>query len=284
MDSPRKAKLLSASQLKFQALNALSGNLAKFILAVLLMFIIKSSVQFILEVIVSSIYFLFVFTYEMLANSLTAEQLLLLLEDTSAMEPYINTLSLIDYFVTEVTAVFTNVFSVGITLYALNIACGYTTRVSDIFYGYRYQFGKSLKLSAILVVLQQLCSLPSALATYFLNTSTDLEPVIYMLALSLMGTLIYLPLYYGLSMSYFLMLDFPQYNVRQLLKLSRNLMVGHKFRIFLLELSFLPLLLLSLLTFGICYLWVYPYMQVACAFFFLNLMHSGATTQQTPTC
>ena len=58
-------------------------------------------------------------------------------------------------------------------------------------------------------------------------------------------------------------------------------MRGHKRRLFLLQLSFFPLMLLSLLSLGIGNLWLRPYMDVAYAFFFLNLMRARTTYSAT---
>lgn len=52
---------------------------------------------------------------------------------------------------------------------------------------------------------------------------------------------------------------------------SRNLMRGHKWQLFMLRLSFLGWLILSLFTLGIGYLWVVPYMQTTEANFYRNL-------------
>ena len=44
-------------------------------------------------------------------------------------------------------------------------------------------------------------------------------------------------------------------------------------RLFLLELSFIPYVLLALLSFGLGILWVYPYIQESIAQFYLDLMN-----------
>ena len=50
-------------------------------------------------------------------------------------------------------------------------------------------------------------------------------------------------------------------------------MKGNRKRLFLLELSFLPLMLLCILSFGIGFLWLEPYMQMTYTHFFLDLMN-----------
>lgn len=62
------------------------------------------------------------------------------------------------------------------------------------------------------------------------------------------------------SQAYYLMLDDPDLGAIDALNQSRELMKGRKGDYFLLWLSFCGWLLLSVLTFGILYLWVRPYM------------------------
>lgn len=52
---------------------------------------------------------------------------------------------------------------------------------------------------------------------------------------------------------------------------SRQLMDGHKFELFVLDLSFIGWGFLSILTFGIGFLWLVPYIQVTKAAFYRNL-------------
>ncbi len=53
---------------------------------------------------------------------------------------------------------------------------------------------------------------------------------------------------------------------------SRRLMDGHKWDLFVLDLSFLGWIILASLTFGIGYLWLHPYMQTTHAEFYRNLV------------
>ena len=77
----------------------------------------------------------------------------------------------------------------------------------------------------------------------------------------------------GIGLSFYLMLDFPQNSGKETLSLCWRLMKGHRSRLFLLELGFLPLMLLCILSFGIGFLWLQPYMQMTYACFFLDLMN-----------
>lgn len=275
--------ILSRARLKDQAKTALSGKFGKFILACFIAGAITFSVQLLVEVLAILVYVIIIFVQELGINGITMDELQVILENLETTQPYATWIPLIDYFVTQIITIFTNVFTVGITLYALNLACNKTTAVSDIFYGFRNQFGKSLKLSAIFVLISQLNSLPNAILSIMTDTHADLKLIVLTIVVYVVCLFIYFPICYSVSQAYFLMLDFPHYSVGELIKLSSNIMKGHKFRLFVLELSFFPLLLLSLLSLGIGALWVAPYMKVTYVFFFLNLMQARESVKTSAT-
>ena len=73
------------------------------------------------------------------------------------------------------------------------------------------------------------------------------------------------------SQCYYLMLDFPNKTAGEILSLSLRLMRGQKGRLFCILLSFLPLLLLGWLSI-VGTIWVGPYLQMAMALFYLDIM------------
>ena len=56
------------------------------------------------------------------------------------------------------------------------------------------------------------------------------------------------------------------------LKYSREKMQGHKLDAFVLGLSFIGWAILGTLTFGILYIWLFPYMQLTFTKFYLNIL------------
>ena len=83
--------------------------------------------------------------------------------------------------------------------------------------------------------------------------------------------ILYVPLSLCLSQCYFLILDFPDKSASDILRASFRIMKGHKGRLFYIELSFLPLLLLGAVSL-IGLLWVIPYMQMTYAAFYFDIM------------
>lgn len=165
------------------------------------------------------------------------------------------------------------VMNAGISLYFLSIACGGQPITKDLFYGFKNDSKKFLVVSAAVVLCQSLCLGPGQrLSQHFLNTR-DGKWVLPALIATVVGTCIYVPVSLGISLSFYLTLDFPQNSGRETLKLCWRLMKGNRKRLFLLELSFLPLMLLCILSFGIGFLWLQPYMQMCYTYFFLDLMN-----------
>lgn len=65
---------------------------------------------------------------------------------------------------------------------------------------------------------------------------------------------------YAYSMAFYVLADNPNMTAREALRTSKNITNGHKFDLFVLSLSFIPWLLLVLITCGIAAIYVVPYM------------------------
>lgn len=70
------------------------------------------------------------------------------------------------------------------------------------------------------------------------------------------------------SMVYFVTLDNPDLKAMEVIKKSKEIMNGHKMDYFILILSFIGWIILSVFTFGILMFWLVPYMQVTFANFY----------------
>ena len=81
---------------------------------------------------------------------------------------------------------------------------------------------------------------------------------------------------YAYSMAFYVKADHPDYNWKQCIDESRAIMKGHKWELFVLDLSFLGWLIVGSLCLGIGTLWVEPYMQEARAIFYNNLCGGAA--------
>ncbi len=165
-----------------------------------------------------------------------------------------------------------NVLRIGTALFYLNIACNQPFSISNLFYGYREQANKCLAISGLICGLSFLFGLPGQVCSLLFTFTADSRWMLLSYGLDLVFQALLLPLSLALSQSYYLVLDYPELPAMDTLKMSFRIMKGHKARLFLLQLSFLPLVIASCFTFAIGFLWLIPYMQMTYALFFLDLM------------
>ena len=81
------------------------------------------------------------------------------------------------------------------------------------------------------------------------------------------------------AMTPYVLKDNPNMKSNEAIEESMRLMSGHKAELFLLSLSFIGWALLSLLTLGIGFLWLIPYMQTAYAHFYEDLKKEAGERQ-----
>ncbi len=172
-----------------------------------------------------------------------------------------------------------SVMDIGIALYFLNIACNRPLSVRDLFYGFQNDSRKSLSIATAIVLCRLVCLGPFQYLAQNLLRTRDLKWLLYAGIAFVIGLCIYVAVSLGIALSYYLLLDFPQNSAKETLALCWRIMRGQRRRLFLLEISFLPLTLLCILSFGIGYLWLEPYMQMTYACFFLDLMNPTAAPQ-----
>lgn len=186
--------------------------------------------------------------------------------------------TIIYYAIMFLVSVLTGLFSSGSAYLYLKLICGRPVSVGDLFYGFQLCPDKAILIQAWITLITYIASLPQIILNYIMLTTSPshLDQLMnlmlpYALSLILSGAVsVMLSLFY--AQAFFLLHDFPQYTAKELLQKSRRLMVHHKGRLFYLYVSFLPLLLLGLLSWGLALLWVIPYMAATEAEFFLDLI------------
>ena len=187
--------------------------------------------------------------------------------------------SILVYLISQVIGAIMGVFNTGIALYYLNISCGRKAKISHLFYGFQHIFKRSLTVSAVSTLINTLCLLPYNVFLILYQTDGSTKWLICTAVTFVLGVLIYLPFALSLSQCHFLLLDFPKYSGSEVIRLSMKIMKGKKCKLFLLHLSFLPLHLLGLLSFGIGSLWVTPYTNMTMALYFLDIMSPSASPE-----
>ncbi len=76
---------------------------------------------------------------------------------------------------------------------------------------------------------------------------------------------------YSYAMTPYILLDRPELSATDAIKESEKMMNGHKMDLFILDLSFIGWILLSMLTCGVLVLYVEPYMMATKSAFYLEL-------------
>ena len=192
------------------------------------------------------------------------------------------------YLIPFATSILLNVMQVGICFFYLNLTTSNPIFTFQLLYGYTHMFEKSIKLSAIMTTISFVCTLP-------INIVLDLAEVYYesyhlaylllpgvlvLLLLQVVFWIVYIYVSLNLSQVFYLMLDYPDMPVRDVLKTSVKIMKGKKLQLFHLQLSFLPLYLLIVLTFGVGLFWLIPYKNTAYTLYYLDLMKPTDPTYQ----
>ncbi len=189
--------------------------------------------------------------------------------------------SIVSYIIrlaaTFIVSTFIQVLQIGVVLYFLKIACGQAPSLQDLFYGFKHNLEKHLIISLIMTVISFVYQLSSEIPLEMYLSTLDITYLLVGLPIMLVFMVAYIYLSLLFAQVYYLLLDFPNYTVKQLFAKSIQLMKGNMWRLFHLEFSFLPLILLSFLTCGIGLLWLMPYMHMASTNFYLDLMNPGQT-------
>lgn len=113
------------------------------------------------------------------------------------------------------------------------------------------------------------------ISTFLVNLVVTIFTFLWMLLLIVPGIIAI----FRYSMVYFIMNDNPGIGVMDAISLSKDMMKGHKGRLFMLCLSFIGWFILGLIPFGIGLLWVVPYYNSAKANFYEDLKANYVNSQ-----
>lgn len=175
-------------------------------------------------------------------------------------------------------SVFSSLLMVGFISFFLKVACRQPYAIGDIFLGFKFHPNKIISLQFILLGISYLYALPAVLPAVialiaYASTNNGLFFLLFAILL-ILGIVVVVWIMLSYSQIFYLLLDFPESSTREILRRSKSLMKGHKWRLFYIQMSFIPLSLLSLLTFGIGALFLTPYQQMTYTLFYLDLIQS----------
>lgn len=165
------------------------------------------------------------------------------------------------------------IMEAGIALFFLNVACKHPYAIGNLFHGFSKDSGKALVLSGVWGLCSTICLYPYQYCLSAYLSSRDMQMLYITFVVMVIGICIYIPVSLSLSQIFYLMLDYPDLSAKEILALSIRMMKGNKGRLFYLNLSFIPMMILGILSFGIGFLWLNPYMRMTEAYFFLDMMN-----------
>ena len=185
---------------------------------------------------------------------------------------------ILDYLV----MILAKMFQAGQYFLSLNIARYNRVSVSDLFLAFRYDTAKAWKISAILALIETLCTAPMTISfsnllyvgAFRIGKGADV-PVFSILLVAGLGILgmilLEVGLAYPFSQALFLYIDHQEYSAAECLANSRSLMRGKIGNYFLLHLTLTGYFVLCILSMGIGLIWVLPYLNVIRSNYYMNL-------------
>lgn len=198
------------------------------------------------------------------------------------------TYSVTSPLISIVCTILSVILNVGFLSFFLKICCNQkeTANFSDLFYGFQCHPGKAILLAllnmlfllpgtfvfaiASSVLTISVISGPITMATFMAEQALPLYAGLFILIVLYFVYVCYIQLRY--SLVNYLLLDYPDLTVSQIWGRSAQLMKGHKWRKFKLELSFIPWMIACVFTLGVGLLWLAAYMNAAFTEFYLDLI------------
>ena len=159
----------------------------------------------------------------------------------------------------------------GVKRIHLSIARGQQAQVSDMFWVIKNRPDRILIAGFLITLITWIPLIPSFV--FDLTAPETLSTGMYLMISELLsmaglfvGFLITLPLYFV----FWIYAEDPDIDTQEAFRSSLSLTRGAKWRLVLMELSFIGWLLLGALTMGIGLLWIMPYMEQAFTNFYLD--------------
>ena len=175
-----------------------------------------------------------------------------------------------------IIVLFSTILQVGQCSFYLNIACNQKYQFFDLFTGFKVHPDKTIITQFVIQLLTILPFIPAIIMMVIVAYTNNMGTLFLITCLLvIIGAAVSWWIRLKYSQVYYLRLDFPNYSSLELLKMSWKLMKGNCGRLFYIQISFLPLLLAGLLSFGIGFLFILPYRHMTYTLFYLDLIQSN---------
>jgi uncharacterized membrane protein len=154
--------------------------------------------------------------------------------------------------------------SLGAAIFSLSLARNEEAGVEQIFFGF-YKFGKALAAYLLMMLFIVLWALPLLVPAFIYYLFPNLLVLILLTLLFIIPAVIAALSY---SMTFYIMADDASIGAMEAIDKSKAMMQGNKWKFFCLWLRFILWSILCILTLGIGFLWLIPWMNVTVAKFY----------------
>lgn len=197
----------------------------------------------------------------------------------------VNPNNIITYVIYLLSAVLVEVllgvFYSGMAYLYMNVIYAQPATAKDLFHGFVMHPDKALLLQIPFALASSLQVVPISILRNFGLGMKDNFIYPLMICLAIIGTVLYIGVNLVFSQVYYLLQDFPDKSAMEIFEISKKLMQGNKLRLVKLYLSFIPLLLLGILTLFLPLLWVKSYMESSLAAFYQDCIAVSAQISET---
>lgn len=180
--------------------------------------------------------------------------------------------AIIFYLASFIISLLTIILSCGLLQIHLNLARGKDSKFTDLFMFFRKRPDRYILAQLLLIGIIILIMIPFIA---FAVCAILFESMLWLILMAVVGVLTIVFLFivsFSYSQIYCIMVDQPDLGIIAAYRKSREIMQGNKGRLFYISLSFIGLSLLCLLSFGIGFLWVSPYMTQTNVEFYRNII------------
>lgn len=188
---------------------------------------------------------------------------------------------LITYLALLIVSIFSSLLDTGYSYLMLNMARGKQYKLSDLLYVFQTMPDHVILLSLRIFLLTFGCMIPMSIGMVLLIFQPEalIFRIVFVLLL-LVSFALSLKVSLDYSQIYFIYLDNPYLSTKEVMAESKAMMKGNRWRYFYLNLSFIGMMILGVLSFFIGYLWITPYMTMTTVEFYRDLIGETSTSSE----
>lgn len=176
------------------------------------------------------------------------------------------------------------VFRTGYNYMLLNQARGREVSLGNLLYMFHNGPDRVLTAGFVVSLISTVAQLPFYYVMYMTDPGTTIEQQVHWVQFSAVMFVLSLVLDVILTvpfvLAFYLLADNPEMTGREALKKSAALMKKNILKYWILMLSFVPLLILSMFTMYIALLWLLPYMYMTETVFYMDILGELSEDQQ----